>query len=39
VRVAAEENCFPMIPAGHGHDEVLLAGGRRFRDAAATAGG
>jgi acetolactate synthase-1/2/3 large subunit len=25
VPVAPEENCFPMIPAGCGHDEVLLA--------------
>ncbi|MBB4841621.1 acetolactate synthase-1/2/3 large subunit [Paucibacter oligotrophus] len=25
VQVAAEENCFPMMPAGVGHDEVLLA--------------
>ena len=24
VRVRAEENCFPMIPAGRGHHEVLL---------------
>ena len=28
VVVASEENCFPMIPAGCGHHEVLLAGGR-----------
>ncbi|MET3133569.1 acetolactate synthase-1/2/3 large subunit [Oxalobacteraceae bacterium GrIS 1.11] len=27
VRVRAEENCFPMIPPGHGHHEVLLAKG------------
>jgi acetolactate synthase-1/2/3 large subunit len=25
VRVTAEENCFPMIPAGSGHQNVLLA--------------
>lgn len=25
VRVSADENCFPMIPAGYGHHEVLLA--------------
>jgi acetolactate synthase-1/2/3 large subunit len=25
VHVAAEENCFPMIPAGAGHHEVMLA--------------
>ncbi|MBT9457897.1 MAG: acetolactate synthase 3 large subunit, partial [Burkholderiaceae bacterium] len=24
VRVAAEENCFPMIPAGAGHHEIML---------------
>ena len=24
VAVAAEENCFPMIPAGAGHHEVML---------------
>lgn len=32
VRVAAEENCFPMIPAGCGHDEVLLAKDRAYCD-------
>jgi acetolactate synthase-1/2/3 large subunit len=36
VRVAAEENCFPMIPAGCGHHEVFLAKGRRFIDRQAT---
>ncbi len=25
VHVAAEENCFPMIPAGAGHQQVMLA--------------
>lgn len=30
VRVTAEENCFPMIPAGNGHHEVLLAKERLF---------
>lgn len=25
VRVRAEENCFPMVPAGAGHHEVILA--------------
>ena len=29
VRVAPEANCFPMIPAGRGHDEVLLDPARR----------
>ena len=31
VRVAAEENCFPMMPAGRGHDEILLAADRPWR--------
>lgn len=31
-QVAAEENCFPMIPAGRGHHEVLLAKGRAWRE-------
>jgi acetolactate synthase-1/2/3 large subunit len=30
VRVAAEENCLPMMPAGCGHDQMLLPGGRRW---------
>ena len=30
VCVSAEENCFPMIPAGRGHHEVLLAKGREY---------
>ncbi len=30
VHVAAEENCFPMVPAGSGHQEVLLGKGRPF---------
>ena len=29
VRVAAEENCFPMIAAGAGHHEVMLASDRK----------
>ena len=33
VQVAAEENCFPMIPAGRGHHEVLLAQGRGYEEA------
>jgi acetolactate synthase-1/2/3 large subunit len=32
VRVTAEENCFPMIPAGRGHDEVLLAKDRPYAE-------
>ena len=27
VRVAAQENCYPMIPAGCGHHQIMLAGG------------
>ena len=27
VRVAAQENCYPMIPAGNGHHQMMLAGG------------
>jgi acetolactate synthase-1/2/3 large subunit len=33
--IIVEENCFPMIPPGGGHQEVLLAKERRY-DAAAT---
>ena len=29
VRVAAEENCLPMIPAGCGHDQMLLPASAR----------
>ena len=32
VRVTPEENCFPMTPAGCGHQEVLLAKGCLFVD-------
>ena len=38
VAVAREENCFPMIPAGRGHDEVLLAPGRPYREDRAAIG-
>ncbi|MBI3346789.1 MAG: biosynthetic-type acetolactate synthase large subunit [Burkholderiales bacterium] len=34
VQVTAEENCFPMIPAGRGHHEVLLAKGRGYEEPA-----
>lgn len=34
VRVAAEENCFPMIAQGRGHHQVLLSSGRRYVDSA-----
>lgn len=30
VRVSAAENCFPMIPAGRGHHEVLLGKDRPY---------
>jgi len=32
VKVAAQENCYPMIPAGRGHHEVMLGDGRWYRD-------
>ena len=33
VAVAAQENCFPMIPAGAGHQEVMLNANTVYRDA------
>jgi acetolactate synthase-1/2/3 large subunit len=30
VRVAEQENCYPMVPAGCGHEQVMLAGGRFY---------
>jgi acetolactate synthase I/II/III large subunit len=30
VRVAQQENCYPMIPAGRGHHEMMLADGRFY---------
>ena len=30
VRVAAEENCFPMMPAGCGHNDIMLSKDRRY---------
>jgi len=33
VAVAAQENCFPMIPAGAAHHEIWLGEGRRWDDA------
>jgi acetolactate synthase-1/2/3 large subunit len=30
VQVAAEENCFPMVAAGRGHHEVMLAKDRLY---------
>jgi acetolactate synthase-1/2/3 large subunit len=32
VQVTADENCFPMIPAGCGHHEVLLGQGRAYAE-------
>ena len=37
VRVAAQENCFPMIASGQGHDRMMLAAGRCYEEAAAGA--
>jgi acetolactate synthase I/II/III large subunit len=34
VRVAAQENCYPMIPAGRGHHEVMLGDGVWFEGSA-----
>jgi acetolactate synthase-1/2/3 large subunit len=30
VRVEQAENCFPMIPAGRGHHEIMLAKDRWY---------
>jgi acetolactate synthase-1/2/3 large subunit len=30
VRIAAQENCFPMMPAGRGHHEIMLAADRWY---------
>ena len=35
VAVAAQENCFPMIPAGRGHHEVMLSATEWFAENAA----
>jgi acetolactate synthase-1/2/3 large subunit len=37
VRVAAEENCFPMIPAGVGHHRVMLAEHEWYEEGASAA--
>jgi len=34
VRVAAEENCFPMIPSGEGHHHMMLAEGEWYQEGA-----
>ncbi|MBW8717775.1 MAG: biosynthetic-type acetolactate synthase large subunit [Variovorax paradoxus] len=33
VQVAAQENCFPMMPAGQGHHRVMLAKDRWYEEA------
>ncbi|KIQ36268.1 acetolactate synthase [Variovorax paradoxus] len=33
VQVAAQENCFPMMPSGHGHHRVMLAKDRWYEGA------
>lgn len=35
VRVAAHENCFPMIASGQGHQSMMLGEGRFFEQVAA----
>ncbi|MDM0014983.1 biosynthetic-type acetolactate synthase large subunit [Variovorax sp. J22P168] len=35
VQVAAQENCFPMMPSGQGHHRVMLAKDRWYREDAA----
>ena len=32
VAVAQQENCFPMIPAGRGHNEIMLSADRWFKE-------
>ena len=32
VQVAAQENCFPMVPAGVGHHRVMLSRGRWYEE-------
>jgi acetolactate synthase-1/2/3 large subunit len=34
VCVAEQENCYPMMPAGHGHHRMMLAGGVWYEDEA-----
>ncbi len=36
VQVAAQENCFPMMPSGHGHHKVMLSKDRWYADDATT---
>ena len=35
VRVAQQENCFPMIPAGRGHHELMLSATEWYEEAPA----
>jgi acetolactate synthase-1/2/3 large subunit len=32
VQVAAQENCFPMMPSGHGHHKVMLGKDRWYEE-------
>jgi acetolactate synthase-1/2/3 large subunit len=32
VRIAAQENCYPMMPAGRGHHEIMLANDRWYQE-------
>ncbi|MBO9642013.1 MAG: biosynthetic-type acetolactate synthase large subunit [Pseudacidovorax sp.] len=36
VQVAAQENCFPMMPSGHGHHRVMLAKDRWYEEVPGT---
>ena len=38
VRVAAQENCFPMIASGSGHHQIMLTANKLYDDAAEAAG-
>jgi acetolactate synthase-1/2/3 large subunit len=38
VRVVPQENCYPMIPAGRGHQEMMLGDQRWYASERATAG-
>jgi acetolactate synthase-1/2/3 large subunit len=39
VQVAAQENCFPMMPSGHGHHRVMLGKDRWYEDTQEDTGG
>lgn len=36
VRVAQQENCFPMIPSGRGHHEVMLSATEWYEEEVST---